>query len=60
MKENIITRNSKGQYHGYQEWYSFYDNSAICKLSYRAMWNNGKRIGYIECHLQQKTTYYII
>jgi hypothetical protein len=59
MKKDITNKNPMGQYHGYQEWYSFYDNSIIHKLSYRAIWNNGKRIRYIECHLQQKTTYYI-
>jgi len=56
MNKHIQSKNLMGQYHGYQQWYSF---SNKYKLSYRAIWNNGKRIAYIECHLKQKTIYYI-
>ncbi len=40
-------KNSKGGFHGYQEWYWDTD----CKfLWYRGKWKNGLEIGYEEYH----------
>jgi hypothetical protein len=48
------TRNSKGQIHGYQEWYT-----TSGKLCYRGEYNNGKVIAYHEFHGGIKTLIYI-
>ena len=53
MKKTIRNKNTKGQRHGYQEWY--WDN----ELSYRGVWKNNRRIGYQEWHRVKKTEYYI-
>ncbi len=42
--DNITNYNSKGDYHGYQERYLFYE------LWYRKNTKNGFRIGYSEQH----------
>jgi hypothetical protein len=52
--KNIINRNSKGEYHGYQEWY-WKDNTLVVRLNYK----NGNEIGYEELHVLKKTRYYI-
>lgn len=45
MKDKTINnKNSKGQYHGYQEWYR--DNGSILKL--RVVMKHGLEIGYEE------------
>ena len=41
--KNIATKNSKGQYHGYQQWY-WLDG----KINYRGNRKNGEFIGYQE------------
>jgi hypothetical protein len=53
--KNIINRNSKGEYHGYQEWY-WKDNT----LRNRGNCNNGKLIGYSEYHVIKQTIFNII
>ena len=54
---DIITKNynknSKGQYHGYQEWYN---NS---KLIYKGNYINNNMIGYSEYHWCKIIIYYI-
>ena len=41
-KENIVPKNSKGEYHGYQEWYV--DNV----IWYRGCHKNSQEVGYNE------------
>ncbi len=43
--KNIINKNDKGRYHGYQEWY--FGNG---KLDYKGFFNNGIRFAYEEEH----------
>ena len=50
---NIKSKNSKDQFHGYQEWY--WKDTIYFKSNYI----NGKRIGYTENHYINKTTFYI-
>ena len=45
---NIEPRNSKNQYHGYQEWYCY--DKLILKSNYK----NDKPIGYGEYHTAKK------
>ena len=54
MKTDIRNTNSKGQSHGYQEWYLIYDY-----VVFRGMYKNGLKIGYIEWHRSQLTDFYI-
>jgi len=54
MKKTIRNKNTKGQRHGYQEWY--WDN----ELSYRGNFKNGRLIGYSESHNAEQTKFYII
>jgi hypothetical protein len=64
MKKEIISKNSKGQYHGYQELYG----GATDKVYYRTMYKNDIQYGYTEYHannlidnnLYSKTRFYII
>ena len=51
--KDIITTNSKGQYHGYQE---YFDSG---KLGYRINIKNDNMIGYSENHRIKKTYFYI-
>ena len=51
--KNIITKNYKGEYHGYHEYY-YFDG-----LGYRANYKNNKLIAYEEYHRGKRTTYYI-
>ena len=45
MKENILPKNSKGDDHGYHEYYlTPYNNQP--KLSFRCVYKNGDFIGY--------------
>ena len=44
-KKDIITKNSNGEYHGYQEYYILLNN-----LRVRCMAKNGQLIGYVEWH----------
>ena len=50
---DIITINSKLQYHGYHEYYYFN------RLGYRGNYKNNMKIGYEEYHRTNKTTFYI-
>ena len=52
-KNSKNPRNSKGQHHGYQEWY--WKDTIYFKSNYI----NGNRIGYTENHYINKTTFYI-
>lgn len=54
MKNSIRNTNSKGEKHGYQEWYSS-DN----KLTLRGNWKNNKEIGCEEWHRYKVTNFYI-
>ena len=54
IKNDTHTKNSKGNLHGYQEWYSF---SGV--LYIKGKYKNGKEIGYEELHLTKQTNYYI-
>jgi hypothetical protein len=45
MKQDIGDINSKGENHGYQEWYG-----ADGKMWLRGTWKNGQEIGYEECN----------
>lgn len=49
MNKGITTKNSKGQYHAYQELY-WSDNT----IYHRGMRNNGDYIGYLEWHTYRK------
>lgn len=52
-KKDIDPKNSKGQWHGYHEWY-------MCdKIWVRATFKNGTEIGYKETH-QYMITYFFI
>ena len=52
-KVDIEHKDSKGFYHGYQEYYS--DN----KLWLRKKSRHGFNFGYVEIHRHQKTFFYI-
>jgi hypothetical protein len=53
MNKDITNKNSKDQYHGYQEWY-------VCnKLYYRSNYINDNIIGYTESHWSKITRYNI-
>lgn len=54
MKKVIDPTNSKGQHHGYQEWYS------QGKMSHRGNWKNNRVIGYAEWYRFNVTFFYII
>ena len=58
MKEykNIQPENSKGQHHGYQEWYCPVNKT----LSLRTQCKNGWEIGYLEWHIGNTYTEYYI
>lgn len=45
MKQDIDNINSKGENHGYQEWYN-----SDGKMWLRGTWKNGQEIGYEECN----------
>ena len=51
---NIRNKNSKGEYHDYQEWYYYK------KLWYRGKYKNNIKIGYGESHTWKETIFYII
>jgi hypothetical protein len=51
---DIINKNNKGDFHGYNEWYW---NSG--KLRFRGNMKNNKVIGYTEWHGFKETEYYI-
>ena len=50
-KKDIITKNSNGEYHGYQEYYIVLNN-----LRVRCMAKNGLPVGYTEWHGYGKAT----
>ena len=52
--KDIMPKNSKGEYHGYQERYNYNG-----KLTIRVVYKNGKEVGYEEWHELKKTTLYI-
>ena len=51
--KDIITQNSKGQYHGYQEWYGY-------TLYYRGNIKHNESIGYTEYNRAKKTNFLIL
>jgi len=56
MKEEIVNRNNKEQYHGYNEWYN-----GDYKITFRVTYKNGNKFGYGEYHFASvKETYYYI
>ena len=59
MKEDIRNKNSKGQRHGYQEWYSYTKLNYKEKLIYRGDYKNNERIGYAEYHGTKQTRFNI-
>lgn len=52
--KNIVNKNPKGQFHGYQEWHN-----STGKLRLRSIAKNGKSINYQEWHDNKRTTFYI-
>jgi len=54
-KKDIITKNSNGEYHGYQEYYILLNN-----LRVRCMAKNGVPVGYTEWHVNTKITNFFI
>jgi len=59
--KNIITKNYKGQYHGYQEWYLYNSNKTINGiLQLRGTYKKSEEIGYEEWHAVKETNFYII
>ena len=54
--KNIVTRNSIGQYHGYQEWYTNIDEILLLRGTYK----KSEPIHYEEWHAVKETRYYII
>ncbi len=54
MNKNIRTYNTKGEYHGYQEWYWKSD-----VLIFRGNWKNGNAVGYSDWHNIKETLYHI-
>ena len=54
MTESIRNRNSRGEFHGYQQWHVF--NT----LALRGTWIDNQKTGYVEYHSYEiQTTYYI-
>ena len=53
MTPSIRNRNSRGEYHGYQQWYM------LNILALRGTWINNQKTGYVEYHMMQQTTYFI-
>jgi len=54
MNKDIRNYNDKEQYHGHQQWHSYYN-----KLIYRGNKKNDESIGYVEWHWIKETIYYI-
>jgi hypothetical protein len=52
MNKTIKNRNSKGELHGYQEWY--HEDNGLW-LIVRGVSKNNKEIGYIEQHGHDKS-----
>ena len=52
-EREIENKNSKGEHHGYQEWYL--DN----KLWLRVVYKNSEPIGYEDDQRKKETNYYI-
>ena len=52
--KDIRNKNSRGQSHGYQEWYGYHE------LIYRGNYKNNERIGYAEYHGSKRTRFNII
>ena len=53
MNKDIINKNDKGQYHGYQQ--EYWGNI----ITYRGYYKNNRIIGYFEYHMFEQTTFYI-
>jgi hypothetical protein len=54
MTPSIRNRNSRGEYHGYQQWYM------LNTLALRGTWINNQSTGYVEYHCYEiQTTYFI-
>ena len=54
MNKDIKNYNSKGEWHGHQEWY--YNNG---KVAHRGTSKNTRDIGYNEWHSSKRTEYHI-
>jgi len=54
MKDDIRNNNTKGQCHGYQEWY--WHNG---EFYLRGVWKNGQLHRYQERHSSKQTSYHI-
>lgn len=57
-KKSIQPTNSKGQYHGYQQWYNSHVDGDDT-LWFRVMYKNNQPIGYFESFKTHRTIYYI-
>ena len=53
MRKDITNKNTKNEYHGYQEWYGHYE------LCLRGTYKNDELIGYEEWHIGPRTNFYI-
>jgi hypothetical protein len=53
MIEEIESRNDKGDYHGYQQWY---DKGM---LTLRGTMKNNLEVGYEEFHIAYQTSFFI-
>lgn len=53
--KHIMTKNNKGQYHGYQEWYLYISGKPYC----RGYHKNNRPYTYVEWHNHNKTIFYI-
>jgi hypothetical protein len=54
MTASIRNRNSRGEYHGYQQWHR------LNTLAFRGTFKNNSSAGYTERHCYEiQTTYYI-
>ena len=56
MNKDIRTYNYKGQYHGYQKWYSQNNTNRLYYVGNRI---NNIPIGYAEWHIREHSNYYI-
>ena len=54
--KDIRTYNYKGQYHGYQKWYSQNNTNRLYYVGNRI---NNIPIGYVEWHINERSNYYI-
>jgi hypothetical protein len=53
--KDIISKNYKGQWHGYQEWYTIVNEH----LSIRTIYKKGLAVEYFEWHNRKQTRFFI-